>query len=85
MGRREEIPTKLFNVFDGVAPNYFSGLEKYWQQSLKAGAQEVHLAGSGPAMFTLTKDKILARQIYLYLQQWKLESYLIDTLTAKEQ
>ena len=50
-------PPIQFNVFDGIALDCFAGLEQYWQQFLKAGAQEIHLAGSGPALFTLVKDK----------------------------
>jgi len=76
----EVTPLKLFNVFDGVALDSFSGLGEYWEQFLQAGAQEVHLAGSGPALFTLIEDKIQAERIYENLQQERLESYLVETL-----
>ena len=72
----------LFNVFDSVARESFPGLEAYWQQFVKAGAGEVHLAGSGPALFTLVKDKAQAEKIYKNLQQQELESYLAETLGA---
>ncbi|MCL0053140.1 4-(cytidine 5'-diphospho)-2-C-methyl-D-erythritol kinase [Dehalococcoidales bacterium] len=72
----------IFNVFDGVALTCFIDLREYWQQFLKAGAQEVHLAGSGPALFTLVKDKAQAEGIYLRLQQQGLEVYLTETLAA---
>jgi len=75
----------LFNVFDEVAPDNFAGLGKYWEQFLKAGAQEVRLAGSGPALFTLVRDKNQAEKIYENLQKRGLESYLSDTLPAIEQ
>jgi len=52
---------------------------------LKAGAQEVYLSGSGPALFTLMKDKIRAERIYFNLWRQGLESYLIETLPAIEQ
>jgi len=77
-------PFIVFNVFDNVAPDSFSGLEAYWQQFLKAGAKEVHLAGSGPALFTLEKDKAQAETIYRHLQQQGLQSYLTNTLPAIE-
>jgi len=80
----EVTSSSLFNVFDGVALDNFAGLGKYRQQFLKAGAQEVHLAGSGPALFTLLKDKNQAEKIYQNLQKQGLESYLIDTLPAIE-
>ena len=72
-------------MFDDVALDSFTGLREYWQQFLKAGAQEVHLAGSGPALFTLLKDKVEAERLHRNLQQQGLESYLSDTLAAGEQ
>jgi len=79
---REVIPSLLFNVFDDVARDSFAGLEEYWERFLKAGAKEVHLAGSGPALFTLMKDKAQAEDLYIRLQQQGLESYLAETLAA---
>ena len=73
-------PSNLFNVFDTIALHSFAGLGEYREQFLKAGAQEVHLAGSGPALFTLVEDKVHADKIYRHLQQQSLESYLTDTL-----
>jgi len=84
--RSEEVATaNLFNVFDSVADKSFVGLGKYRRQFLKAGAREVHLAGSGPALFTLIKDRVQAEKLYNNLQQKGLESYLVETLTAIDQ
>ncbi len=82
--KRERLVSNIFNVFDDVALDSFTGLGEYWQQFLKAGAQQVHLAGSGPSLFTLVKDKSPAEKIYLSLQRQGLESYLTDTLTTVE-
>ncbi len=81
----EVTSASLFNVFDEVALDNFAGLGEYKEQFLKAGAQEVHLAGSGPALFTLVRDKNRAERIYENLQKQGLESYLSDTLPAIEQ
>ncbi len=78
----EGLALNLFNVFDNVAVDSFAGLGGYWEQFLKAGAREVHLAGSGPALFTLVEDRVRAEEIYRHLQQEGLESYLAETLTA---
>jgi len=75
----------LFNVFDEIALDSFSEFGKYRQQFLQAGVQEVHLVGSGPALFTLVKGKVQAEGIYSHLQQQGLESYLTDALAAVEQ
>ncbi len=72
----------LFNVFDEVALDNFAGLGKYREQFLKAGAREVCLAGSGPALFTLVRDKKQAEPIYKNLQKQGLESYLSDTIAS---
>jgi len=83
-GGGEVTPSSLFNVFDGVALGSFPGLGEYWQRFIRAGAQTVHLAGSGPALFTLIEDKAQAEELYLRLQQQGLESYLTDTLATVE-
>ena len=80
----ERLISNVFNVFDNVALERFSGLEKHRQQFLLVGAEEVHLAGSGPALFTLVKDKARAERFYQGLQQRGLESYLTETLAAIE-
>ena len=81
----EVTSSSLFNVFGEVALDNFAGLGKYREQFLKAGAQEVCLAGSGPALFTLVRDKNQAEKIYFNLWRQGLESYLSDTLSAIEQ
>jgi len=82
---REVTPSNLFNVFDDVAAESFSGLEEYRQQFLESGVTSVHLAGSGPALFTLVEDKVQAERIYRKLQQSGQESYLAETLSAIDQ
>ncbi len=78
--KKERLTGDFFNVLDDVALANFAGLGEYREQFLKAGAHQVHLAGSGPALFTLVKDKAQAEKIYRRLQERGLESYLTDTL-----
>ena len=75
----------LFNVFEEVALDNFSQLGEYRGQFLKAGASSVHLAGSGPALFTLVKDKAGAEKIYENLQKQSAECYLTETSAAIEE
>ena len=72
----------LFNVFDSVAYDSFNGLDNYRKKFLKAGADSVHLAGSGPALFTLLKTKAQAEKIYNKLKKQSLECYMVETLEA---
>jgi len=46
----------LFNVFESVAFDVFPGLDRCRQALLSAGATRVHLAGAGPALFSLHKS-----------------------------
>ncbi len=79
----EFVPSLLFNTFENVAfTTRFSELSVYRGHTVKLGAADVHLAGSGPALFTLVTDKKQAEDLYLRLQQQKMESYLVDTLAA---
>lgn len=76
----EEFTSLLFNTFENVAFNYFPELSVYREHIIKAGAFDVHLAGSGPALFTLMRDRLQAEEIYIRLQQQGLEVYLAGTL-----
>jgi 4-diphosphocytidyl-2-C-methyl-D-erythritol kinase len=75
-------PDNLLNAFDGVAYDIFEGLDSYRQRFLEAGAGSVHLAGSGPALFTLVKDRAQAEKVYANLKGRGLEAYLAETMAA---
>lgn len=53
----------LFNVFEKVAFDSFHRLLEYRERFLEAGARSVHLAGSGPTLFTLASDEHEAHEI----------------------
>jgi 4-diphosphocytidyl-2-C-methyl-D-erythritol kinase len=75
----------LFNVFDEVAADNFTGLGEYREKFFRAGAGSVHLAGSGPGLFTMLKDKAQAEDLYTRCQQQGLECYLAETTAAIEE
>ena len=62
-GRQFE-PSLLFNTFENVAGDVFPGLSGYKEHLIKLGADHVHLAGSGPALFTIVAEKARAQDIY---------------------
>ena len=78
------VPGNLFNVFENVAYDTFEGLDGYRQRFLKAGAAGVHLAGSGPALFTMVKEKDQAEKIYRGIKKQRLKAYLVETLESIE-
>jgi len=81
-GDREVMPSMLFNVFDDIALDSFAGLKEYRQQFLVAGAEMVHLAGSGPTLFTVMRNRAQAEKIYRRLRRQGLESHLVATLAT---
>jgi len=81
---REFTPSLLFNTFENVVFTRFAEMNVYREHIMKIGAADVHLAGSGPTLFTLVKDKAKAEELYIRLQQQGLESYLVETLAAIE-
>ena len=72
-------PTTLFNTFENVAFTRGAELKVYRDHIRKLGAPHVHLAGSGPALFTLFKDKARAEELFTRCKQQNMETYLVET------
>ena len=81
-GERQAGP--LYNVFEKVASDAFPGLSKYMEQFLRAGAPEVHLAGSGPVLFTMLHNEKRASEIHANLVAGGLESHLVTSVKREE-
>jgi 4-diphosphocytidyl-2-C-methyl-D-erythritol kinase len=82
---REFSTSLLFNTFESVALARFAGLGEIQQRITQMGISNVHLAGSGPALFTLLEDKEPAEALCSRLKELGLEPYLAETLPALEQ
>jgi len=78
--RRGFKPSMLFNTFENVAFELFPKLELYREHFIKLGANNVHLAGSGPALFALLDDQFQAEDLYARCELQGLECYLAETL-----
>ena len=70
----------FFNVFDRVAFDAFPGLEDYWRRFEEAGAKNIHLVGSGPALFAPVDDEAKAEKVCSLLTRQGLEAYAVSTL-----
>ena len=79
---REFKPSLLFNTFENVAFGRFSGLKVYKEHIIKLGAPHVHLAGSGPTLFTLLKDKVQAEDLCIRCKQQGMVTCLAETLAG---
>ncbi len=74
------IPSFCYNIFENVAFSLFPGLEEYRRRFLDAGASMVHLAGAGPALFTLVESKAEGEEICRRLKKEGMEVYVAETL-----
>jgi len=73
-------PSMFFNTFENVAFSGRSELKVYRDHIRKLGAPHVHLAGSGPALFTLFKEKSKAEELLTRCKQQNMETYLAETI-----
>jgi len=69
----------MFNVFEGIAFDFFTGLDKYRETLEEAGAPGVYLAGSGPCLFTFFSGKEEAGELFSRLGKQGLECYLASS------
>ena len=57
-------PDELFNGFTRAALERFDGLEGYWSRFEEAGADNVHLCGAGPSLFSLARGRDEAESLH---------------------
>jgi len=69
-----------YNVFEGVALSFFSGLDDYRRRFLAAGAPGVNLSGAGPTLFSIMASQARATELFGVLRKEKLPAYLARTL-----
>ena len=81
-----DVPAQfLFNAFDDVAPAAFPGLDECWQTLHSLGAREIHVAGSGPALYAPVSRREVGTAIQLMLQSrhaW--DAYLVSPWQPEE-
>jgi 4-diphosphocytidyl-2-C-methyl-D-erythritol kinase len=76
-------PSLLFNVFDKVAFGAFPGLEDYWSCFEEVGAKYIHVAGSGPALFTPVDSEAQAEKMRSLLIRQGIEAYSVSTVVPQ--
>jgi 4-diphosphocytidyl-2-C-methyl-D-erythritol kinase len=81
--RREFDDSLLFNTFENVAYNVYSGLEAAKQHLAKIGGGNIHVAGSGPALFSVFKNRSEAEELFASLKGQRLDAYLAETVEAR--
>ncbi len=81
--KRKIDPPQMFNVFENIAFDFFPRLAEYKQAFQRTGAGSVHLAGSGPGLFTIMADEGQARKLCSDLIKEGLESYVMTSLPVR--
>ncbi|MFH1486661.1 MAG: 4-(cytidine 5'-diphospho)-2-C-methyl-D-erythritol kinase [Chloroflexota bacterium] len=78
---RKELNHRLLrNSFDRAAFHLFPALNRYKDHLLAAGASHVSLSGSGPAIFSLFKERTTGEAVYEKLRLQGMKAYLIKTV-----
>jgi len=70
----------LFNTFENIAFDYYPGLRVLKEHLIKLGSPHIHLAGSGPALFTILLDKAKAEELYGKCKSQGMRAYLASTV-----
>jgi len=79
--RRERITNRqCYSAFDDLSMSLFPGMDRYRTQFLAAGADEIHLAGAGPTLFTLVDSRDEGEEILSRLMKQRMEAYLAETI-----
>ncbi len=74
----------MYNAFESVAYALLPELARYRRALLQAGARNVHLAGSGPALFALAADEAGAEAIASRLRAAGMEALVARTVGRQE-
>ncbi len=78
-----EIPP-LFNTFENIAYKIFPGLNVFKEHFLKLGVEKVHLAGSGPVLFTIVTNLPAAENLYRQLDKQQMAPIISKTMSDIE-
>lgn len=78
-----EIPS-LFNTFENVVYKVFPELDVFKEHFLKLGAKKVHLAGSGPVLFTIVPNLSAAEDLHRQLEKQRMKPIIAKTIKGIE-
>jgi 4-diphosphocytidyl-2-C-methyl-D-erythritol kinase len=73
-------PAMLYNTFENIAFQDYNIRRLYIDPMKRMGALHVHLAGSGPTLFTMFPDKARAEDIFTKCKKQGMKAYLAQTL-----
>ena len=74
----------LYNTFDSIAADASNGLERYRVAMEKTGAAGIHLAGSGPLLFSMFDSREDALSVQTKLSLINMDSLLVQGVDRDE-
>ena len=74
------LPAMLYNTFENIAFEDFTIKQLCIEPFTRIGALHVHLAGSGPMLFTMLQDQSRADDIYRRCKAQGMKAWLVSTL-----
>lgn len=74
----------MFNAFERVAFDFFPRLDRYRRLLEGAGARSVHLAGSGPCLFSVFSDGTGAREAASHLREQAVECHVVSSFRHRD-
>lgn len=69
----------LCNAFERVMHAAFTGISRFTAALVDAGARKVHLAGSGPTLYTVARDETDAREMARKLTGLRHRAFVVKT------
>lgn len=75
--------SSFYNAFEMIAFTVYTGLEEHWRHFSALGADNIHLAGSGPTLFTIVRDMAQGEGLHRSLISKGLEAYLVKTVAGR--
>jgi len=82
--QEDELPlSSLYNAFEIIAFTVYNGLEEHWRHFTALGADNIHLSGSGPTLFTIVRDMAQGEKLYSSIISKGLEAYLVQTVAGR--
>lgn len=70
----------LFNTFENIAFDIYPGLNVYKEHLIKLGAPHIHLAGSGPTLYSILDNENQAEELFKRCKDQGMQVYLVKTL-----
>jgi 4-diphosphocytidyl-2-C-methyl-D-erythritol kinase len=74
------LPAMIYNVFENIAFEDFTLKHLCLDPMIKSGALHVHLAGSGPVLFTMLAEKARAEELYNKYKSLGIKAFIAETI-----